>query len=68
MAQTVASAFANVPASTEKTGLTTAFDSVLTAIAAARADGAFSTTVEGQLKDQVIDVAEQVASNMTEHE
>lgn len=64
---TPAQAFSNAPASTEKSSLITAFDSVLTAIDAAATAGAFTTIAAGQLKSEVVDVAETIAANMTDH-
>lgn len=64
--QTIASAFALCPTSTENTNLQTAFGTVLTDIDAAATAGAFSTIIAGQLKDMVIDVAEEVAGNMSD--
>ena len=65
--QTIAKAFESVPASDEKTNLSAAFDTLLTRIDEAQTAGAFSTAVEAQLTDEAIDLAEQVAANMTDH-
>lgn len=68
MAETVTTAFEVVAASsTEKTDLITAFNGVNTAIDDAVTAGAFDARIGEQLKSEVVDVAEKVASNMTEH-
>lgn len=61
------SAFAGVPDSTAKTAVVAAFDDVLEALDNASEDGAFSDSVAAQMHDEVIDVAERVATNMAGH-
>ena len=60
-------AFAICAASTEKTNLIADFDAVLTGLDDAATAGAFSTVVRDQLKNEVVDVAERIATCMRDH-
>lgn len=64
---TTTEAFAVAPASTEKTNLISAFDTLLTRITEAATAGAFSTDVRDQHRSAAVDLAEQIASDMTDH-
>lgn len=65
--ETITTAFAAVPASTEKTAITTDLTALWNEISTTQAAGAFSTTVEGQLQEMVVDLAERIAMEMIEH-
>lgn len=65
---TIAEAFGVVGgSSTEETDLRSALTTLQTKITDAATAGAFSTDVRDQLLSQVVDLAEEIASNMTEH-
>ena len=67
MALDMTGAFAHAPASTEKTALLADFNALNSELATTQAAGAFSADTLAQLQDQLIDLAEEVASNMTDH-
>jgi hypothetical protein len=64
---TATTAFAVAPATTEKTNLITDVSDLLTGIDDAATAGAFSADTRDVLKAQVLDVAEDIAANMTDH-
>lgn len=66
---TYTTAFAVVPmGSAEKTLFLSAFSTLSTRITGGATAGAYSADVRDQLLSQMVDLAEAIASNMTDHQ
>ena len=64
---TTATAMGHAPTSTEKTALLVDLDALYAEIATTQAAGAFSANTAEQLQSKVVDLAEEIASEMTDH-
>lgn len=65
--QTIAEALAHAPASTEKTNLDTALDTLYALPAAQVTAGAITDNVARQLESQIRDLAEEWATELKDH-
>lgn len=66
-AVTLTTAMANAPTSTEKTALLVDLNSLYSELATTQAAGAFSADVLAQLQQELIDFAERLGAEMTDH-
>lgn len=65
--QTMTTAFAGVPSSTEKTALLADFNALNSELATSQAAGAFSAKTLAVLQGKLVDFAAEVAANMISH-
>ena len=66
-AVTITTAMAVAPASTEKTALLTDLNNLYSELATTQAAGAFSADTLAQLQQELIDFAERLGAEMTDH-